>query len=353
MKNHVVSILILTFLIVSCSKQSRYYEAGDFFGVDKIDAHMHLRSFGNEFIDQAKQDNFKALTILVDSRPLQPQYEHAAYHVERNPDRIKFATTFTMKGWDETDWLDKTISWIDSQLEAGAVAVKIWKNIGMVYKDRNGNLVMIDDPRFDPLFKYLADRKVPVIGHLGEPKNCWLPLEKMTTNNDRNYFSRHPQYHMYLHPDLPSYEDQITARDRLLEKNPDLIFIGAHMASLEWDVDVLAKTLDRFPNMAIDIAERTGQLFDQTSIDRERVRNFFINYQDRILYATDVIDNGDANTPDFRQRLHDMWMLDWHYFVTDDTLTSHLINSEFQGLKLPREVVDKIYAGNARRWLSL
>jgi predicted TIM-barrel fold metal-dependent hydrolase len=347
-------LLVIVIVVISCSRPSNnYYGIDDFAKVEKIDAHMHLRSFGHEFVEQAKQDNFQALTILVDSRPLQTQYEHAIYHVDRNPERIKFATTFAMEGWDEPDWLDKTISWIDSQLEAGAVAVKVWKNIGMVYKDRNGNLVMIDDPKFDPLFKYLADKGVPLIGHLGEPKNCWLPLEEMTTNNDRDYFTRHPQYHMYLHPDLPSYEDQIAARDRMLEKNPDLVFIGAHMASLEWDVDVLGKTLDRFPNMAIDIAERTGQLFDQTSLDREKVRNFFIKYQDRIIYATDVIDYGDDNAPNFRERLHNMWLLDWRYFVTDDNLTSHLINREFQGLKLPREVVDKIYVGNARRWLSL
>ena len=64
--------------------------------------------------------------------------------------------------------------------------------------------------------------------------------------------------------------DQIASRDRMLEKNPDLIFVGAHLGSLEWDVNELGKTLDRFPNMAVDMAARMGQLFYQTHFDREK-----------------------------------------------------------------------------------
>ena len=44
----------------------------------------------------------------------------------------------------------------------------------------------------------------------------------------------------------------------MLEKNPELIFIGAHMGSLEWSVDELAKRLDKFPNMSVDMAARIG-----------------------------------------------------------------------------------------------
>jgi predicted TIM-barrel fold metal-dependent hydrolase len=194
------------------------------------------------------------------------------------------------------------------------------------------------------------DRKIAVIGHLGEPKNCWLPLEKMTTNNDSNYFRQHPQYHMYKHPDLPSYEAQIDARDRMLEKNPELIFVGAHLASLEWDVEALGKRLDRFPNMAVDMAARMGQLFYQTHSDRKKVREFFIKYQDRLLYATDMGDYGEEAVALLAKDMHETWLRDWRFFVTDDLMTSDLVDEEFQGLKLPQKVVDKIYYQNAKKW---
>ena len=79
-----------------------------------------------------------------------------------------------------------------------------------------------------------------LMGHL-EPRNCWLPLEEMTVKNDRRYFQNNPQYHMYLHPEMPSYEEQLAARDRMLGKHPNLPFLGAHFGSLEWSVDALAR----------------------------------------------------------------------------------------------------------------
>ena len=157
----------------------------------------------------------------------------------------------------------------------------------MTYKDSAGQFIMIDNPKFDPVIQFIINQDKTIMAHLGEPKNCWLPLDQMTVNNDRNYFKNHPEYHMYLHPEYPTYDDQINARDRFVEKHPDMRFVGAHLGSLEWDVDELAKRLDKFPNMAVDMAARIPHLQHQTKLNREKVREFLIRYQDRIIYATD------------------------------------------------------------------
>ena len=99
---------------------------------------------------------------------------------------------------------------------------------------------------------------------------------------------------MFLHPEYPSYEDQINARDHLLELHPDLKFIGCHLGSLEWNVDELAKRLDKFPDLAVDMSARICHLQYQSAKDREKVRDFCIKYQDRLLYGTDLSDN-DGN----------------------------------------------------------
>jgi predicted TIM-barrel fold metal-dependent hydrolase len=229
------------------------------------------------------------------------------------------------------------------------VAVKVWKNIGMEFRDKDSVLIMIDDPKFDPIFAHLAEIGIPLVGHLGEPKNCWLPLNEMTTKNDSNYFANNPQYHMYLHPEYPSYEEQMNARDRMLDKNPDLVFIGCHLASLEWSVDELAKWLDKYPNTAVDMAARMGQLFYQTREDRNKVREFFIKYQDRLLYGTDIIDHG-GNKESFQAQMHNTWLLDWEYLVSNHNLKSDLIDGDFLGLQLPKSVINKIYAENAKKW---
>ena len=355
-----IKAILFLILVWGCNSQTsqkeEYYTVADFDEVDKADVHIHIFTDSNNFMDVAERNKFKVVNVALDARndmaSVREQFAFCQVQKKNNPSSVEMVTAFSMEGFENPGWLEKNLSWLDSCINQGAIAVKVWKNIGMVYRDKDGKLIMIDDARFDPIFKMLAERNIPVLGHLGEPKNCWLPLEEMTTNNDRKYFSEHPEYHMYKHPEMPSYEDQIAARDRMLEKNPDLTFVGAHMGSIEWSVDELAKRLDRFPNMAVETAARMGQIFHQTSSEREKVRDFFIKYQDRILYGTDMGASGDESGEAFANGLRDTLIRDWQFFVTDDTLTSNLVKDSYQGLKLPKEVVDKIYYRNAVKWLG-
>lgn len=66
----------------------------------------------------------------------------------------------------------------------------------------------------------LEERGTVVLGHLGEPRNAWLPLSEMTINGDREYFKEHPRYHMAKQAEWPTYDQQIAARDRLHDR-PD------------------------------------------------------------------------------------------------------------------------------------
>ena len=347
-KNLIFPLFI--FFVISCS--SDYYSKDDFLKVGKTDAHYHIYSAENNSIEQAQKDNFKLLAINTfsdDCERVNDVQKQSAELLKKYPADFAYIATFCLDGWDDSTWVENTISWLDSCISEGAIAVKVWKNIGMEFLDKDSVLIMIDDPKFDPIFKHLAEKRIPLTGHLGEPKNCWLPLEEMTTKNDSNYFANNPNYHMFLHPEFPSYEEQMAARDRMLDKNPKLIFIGCHLASLEWSVDELAAWLDKYPNSAVDMAARMGQLSYQTRGNREKVREFFIKYQDRILYGTDIIDSGQEKEQ-FQNRMHETWLKDWEYLVTDHKMTSNLIDGEFSGLKLPKEVVDKIYKGNAEKW---
>lgn len=344
----IFTILAATFF--SC--QNKYYSMDDFGKVEKTDAHFHIYTNTNNSVEQALNDNFKLFAINTYSGGCERVVEAHNWLTaikEKSPSQIEYSATFCLDGWDDPAWTENTIAWIDRCIADGANSVKVWKNIGMEFRDKDSILIMIDDPQFDPIFKHLADKGIPLVGHLGEPKNCWLPFDEMTTKNDSNYFARNPQYHMYMHPEFPSYEEQMAARDRMLEKNPELIFIGCHLASLEWSVDELASFFDKFPNASADMAARMGQLFYQTAENREKVRDFFIKYQDRLLYGTDIIDRG-SNKESFQNQMHNTWLRDWEYMVTDNTLTSNLIDGEFQGLKLPKEVIDKIYSANFEKW---
>jgi hypothetical protein len=331
------------------------YSIDDFKGLDKIDVHVHINSADNALIDQARADGFRLLTINVDYPdfpPLAEQLQIAEAHAAENPATVAFAASFSMRGWDDPGWQQRVIHELDAAFTAGAVAVKVWKNIGMDFRDANGRLVMIDDPRFDPVFDFIRRRHRVLIGHQGEPHNCWLPISEMTVNNDREYFRDHPQYHMFLHPELPSYEQQMAARDRMLAKNPGLKFMGAHLASLEWSVERLAQFLDRFPNAVVDLAARMGQVQYQSNRDRDKVRRFFIRYQDRLLYGTDVEQEPGGDSLALRRDVHATWLRDWRYLNTDETMSVPELDAPVRGLRLPKNVIRKIYSSNALRWFG-
>ncbi|MEZ4810698.1 MAG: amidohydrolase family protein [Allomuricauda sp.] len=366
MKNYFNTLfVILSLFLIQCKKgneakeektsepeTAQNYGMDDFKSVPKIDVHAHINTLNTNMIDLARANNFKLLNIAVDAPgylTIEGQQEVSRTHLKNHPDMIAFSTAFSMEGWDEPDWSDKVIKQLNNDFEKGANSIKTWKNIGMEYRDKNGKLIFLDDPKLDPVFDFIKDQGKVWLSHAGEPFNCWLPLDSMTVNNDRNYFKAHPQYHMYLHPELPSYQEQIDHRDNRLLKNPDLTMIAVHMASLEWSVDEASKFLDRFPNANLDLAERVSHTQYQSQRDREKVRNFFIKYQDRILYGTDFSESENTDPKELERYMKEVWENDWRYFNTDEMVTVPQLDTPVQGLALPKEVVNKIYYLNARR----
>jgi predicted TIM-barrel fold metal-dependent hydrolase len=327
-----LSVIGFLILLTSCQQKQTFYMADDFEKVPKIDTHFHYFTLDDRYMEFVTSINFKLLSPNVDSGyPVDEQLKISEEIYRDHSVNYAFLGTFSVDKFGQDDFASSTIERINKCMDNGAAGIKIWKNIGMELQDQDGHYVMADDPEFDPVFKHMEGNRIPLLAHLGEPRNCWLPEDEMTDAGDRSYYKNHPQYHMYLHPEMPSYDDQINARDRLLERYPEMIFIGAHLGSLEWNVDELAKRLDKFRNFKVDMAARI------------RVRNFMIKYQDRLLYATDM-SASDVNPQDFKSKTESMynrWMNDWMYLATDTTL------NDIKGLMLPKEVIDKIYYKNA------
>jgi predicted TIM-barrel fold metal-dependent hydrolase len=338
--------------IVGCRNSPDTYTMADFTAVKKIDAHVHDNAHAGTFVKAAASDGFRLLSINVDYPdfpPMEMQQEVAELHHRDSPETFAYVSTFSVAGWDSADWVGKVMKHIDSTLARGAVAVKFWKNIGMVLKERNGKMVMLDDARFDPIFKSLSDRKIPVVSHCGEPRDCWLAVADMMSNDMKDYFSHHPQYHMYLHPEMPSYEDQVNARNNMLAKNPALTVVGAHLGSLEWNVDRIAAFLDAFPKASVDMAARMDYLQVQSQKNWQKVHDFLCKYDERILYATDLVVNPSDDSTAAAGQIHAKWLSDWKYLATDSVMSVGCVDGTFRGLALPRSVIDRIYRENAER----
>ena len=352
-------------LLIGATAPAPGYGTADFDKIRKFDAHFHANIEDIKFLELARRDRFELLSINVDypDFPALPQQAAIAERMRAaDTKQFRYATTFSMEGFGTPGWTDRTNRALDQAFARGAIAVKVWKNIGMVAKDAQGKRVFLDDPRFDGVIQHLEQRGIPLIAHQAEPKNCWLPLDQMTTENDRSYFREHPEYYMFLHPEEPSYEALMAARDRFVARHPKLAFDGAHMASLEWSVDELARFFDRYPNTMVDLAARMSNLQVQSNADLAKVRSFFIKYQDRILYGTDLTDSppdpsaraqNPPATSNFPQEADRVWRADWRYLATPLSQRVEAIRADAAGLSLPRAVIDKIYWKNAQRFFRL
>lgn len=347
----IICQVLLTLLVIGNAHGSeQFYQLTDYLNVNKVDAHVHANKKNNTFIEVAKKNNFRLISINVDYPDfpaIDTQQQISIQLSSDYPNTLAFASTFSMDEWDEADWGTNIINKLKRSFDTGAIAVKVWKNIGMDFKGRDDELVMLNNTKLSPIFDFLSQQGYPLIGHQGEPKNCWLPVEQMTVKNDKQYFAAHPQYHMYLHPEFPSYEEHMQVRNNVLDTHPKLHFVGAHFASLEWSVDELSKFLDRYPLAVVDTAARMGQIQFQSKQDYSKVRSFFIKYQDRLLYATDLTQQPLSTDSDFTVEVETKWRSDWRYLTSLDQMEDSVVEGSFKGLHLPRDVINKIYSQNA------
>ncbi len=331
--------------------------------IKKIDVHTHIRSEQQYLIDFMDEWNFKLCTVCTigsNARYLQTQIDTAKMLYNKDKRHYAWITTFDPSGRDEPGWVDAVISQLEDDFEHGAVGVKVWKAIGMDYKKPNGDYLQLDDPIFTPIFEFIAQEGKTLMAHMGEPIHAWMPTYTTKEGVGRNYWAKHPEYSFWDKPELPSYSDIMAARDHVLERHPNLKFVGAHLGSMEFDVDEIVTRFERYPNFAVELGGRTRYLMWQA---KGKVYEFFIKYQDRLMYGTD---KGSRFTMTFEVKKETKEEIEYRndlflrYFATNDEIPwGNIISGDkpkpqpsynVTGLHLPKEVLDKFFYKNAVSW---
>jgi len=314
-----------------------------------IDVHIHLYKDDPAFGVLMQRLQLRGLDICVlddrdpDFNNLERQRSEVLKVRQITGGRAAFCTTFSPYDFEKPGFSERAIRQLDSDFAAGAVAVKIYKVMGMEMKSKAGKWVMPDDPAFEPIYKYIAAHNRTVVAHLAEPDSCWQPPNPASPDYD--YYKKHPGEYAYAHPEWPSKAAILAARDHLVAENPTLRVVGAHLGSMETDVDQMAQRFDRYPNFAVDTAARVPYLMIQP---RDKVRAFLIKYQDRVLYGTDL---GVLPRDDTRKALEEWsstYARDWKFFATDQSV--EYMGHTYKGLALPQPVLAKIFHDNAVHW---
>ena len=318
----------------------------------KIDAHIHFSAGHADGLALLKDVNVHLLNICVahdEAGAWRSQAQTYQNLATQYPDRFAWCTSFDLPRFDDPDYVEKVIAGLAQDFQAGAIACKIWKNIGMEVKKPDGAFIMLDDSLFDPIYEFLTKENKTLLLHIGEPLACWRPL--IDDNPHYNYYRNNPEWHMYNKPEYPSHSQLMIARDHMVAKHPQLRVVGAHLASLEYDVAEVAKRLDKYPNLAVDTSARTADLTYQ---DPGTVRQFFEDYQDRILFGTDIVQRQSLGEMTEDKRVawlawaKDRYLTEFAYYESSEEVVFR--ERKTQGLGLSESVLEKFYVSNAQIW---
>lgn len=242
---------------------------------------------------------------------------------------------------------------IEQAKRSGAKGLKLLKTLGVYLREQitHGDLVKIDDPRFDPMWEACADLSMPVGIHVSDPVAFFRPTDRF--NERYEELNNHPDW-SFCAPGVPSHEKLLEARDRVFARHPRTQFIALHVGNYAENLAHVASSLDRFPNMSVDIAARIGELGRQP----RAARAFFEKYQDRVLFGTDAIPHGY----DYPQQLFgdELYEIYYRFLETDDesfdyapARTPPQGRWQISGIFLPDAILKKVYCENAERLLRL
>ena len=320
-----------------------------FVALDPIDTHAHVFKRDPAFVEMLQQLHLKLVDIVVvdDTSPrlrsLKWQVDNDLSFVRNSAGHAVFCTSFDPYKVNQPDFSKQAIKQLDEDFAQGAIAVKIWKNIGMEIKKANGQFLLPDDPVLEPIYQDIASHNKTMIAHIAEPDQAWQPPNPK--NPDNSYYVENPQWYMYGKSDHPSKATILAARDHMLAENPSLRVVGAHLGSMEADLDELGRRFDRYPNFAVDTAARIPNLMQQSP---QKVRAFLIKYQDRVVYGTDLGLMPDQDA----QKVIEEWeaanLRDWKYFAEAESTDES--GHKIPGLTLPTAVLRKLFHENAVHW---
>jgi len=314
-----------------------------------VDTHTHVAKDDPSFYAMLDDLHMHVLDILlVDDhdpyrRNLNTQREDAEKVIQASHGHAMLCTSFDPFQFSNVNFAASAARGLDQDFANGAIAVKIWKNIGMELKDKNGRYVLADNPAFQPIYRDIESHNRTLVAHQAEPDEAWQAPNP--DGLDYSYYKDHPIWYMYNKPYAPSKQQILDARDHVLALNPKLRVVGAHLGSMEDDLDGLGRRLDRYPNFAVDTAARVVHLVVMPS---DRVRTFILKYQDRIVYGTDLEFLRDQTSESAIKEWEDQYARDWRYFSTRDSFEYE--GHKTRGLGLPPDVLRKLYHANAVRW---
>lgn len=282
----------------------------------------------------ARMDKLNIKTIVILTGMWGQKLQHVIDEmVKPYPGRFLVFTQIDWSKIDDPNFSREMVEQIDDSVHRGARGLKVLKDLGLGVRDKTGKLITVDDPRLDPVWEECGRLGIPVSIHVTDPEAFFHPVD---ANNERyEELTEHPDWSFYG-PRFPTKQAILDARNRVFARHPHTKFIALHMGNWPENLDYVGEVLDRYPNTYVEFGAREAELGRQP----RRSREFFLKYQDRIMFGTD-------NGPE-----EGMYQNYFRWLETGDEYFDYWGYPgqgrwKIYGMELPDSVLEKIYHRNA------
>ncbi len=302
-----------------------------------IDIHNHTTVTAesiDKLIGEMDALNLRVLNNLSGgSNPDQIKQKVDFIRASKYPNRFRVFANVAWNGAGAPGWAEKAVADLERSIANGAIGLKIYKDLGMFAKKADGSRLKVDDPVLKPVWDACVRLNLPVLIHVAEPQEFFSPLDM---HNERWLeLALFPDRRHYMLAE-PSFDELMGERDRMFVANPKTRYINAHFGWYGNNLGRAAKLLDQAPNVVMDVA---AVLYDFGRQPRA-AREFFIKYQDRILFGKDSY--AASEFPYY-----------WRVFETADEYFDYYRDYhafwKMYGMSLPDAVLKKLYFQNALR----
>ena len=197
----------------------------------------------------------------------------------------------------------------------------------------------INHPSYDGVLSLMEDMGIPALVHSKDPAFFWHKDQMLPLHVEKGW--------CYEDGGFESWETLHSETLEMLDKHPNLKVILAHFFFLSDRLDEAGRILDKYPNVYLDITPGT-EMYENFGKEAEKTREFFIKYQDRIIFGT------DADDVTFEENAADLFrMIQGVLNNEGEAYTDHCyVDLNVKGINLPEEVVDKIMHGNFEKFMG-
>ncbi len=151
-----------------------------------IEFHGHLRSMVPQDALRGVMDACNVQTIINFDGGSGPTLEEQKARYAGLPGRVVHFARLNWRWIGDPDFSAKSVKQLEEDVKAGARGLKIPWQLGLYLRDQEGQLVAINDSRFDPIWARCGELGIPVAIHSADPDAYFLPQDEFNEVLVRN-----------------------------------------------------------------------------------------------------------------------------------------------------------------------